>query len=153
MIRHGERQPRDDHIGQRLAGNIYTHPKAIRSKEHTAWRGLELFEQTPPRSAAALQKKVHFLFCEKFPHLIGHLLHTAIICKKNKGASLRLLDKMRDPILDCCIVCRIARVGHFLDDEHCHLRAKVERTPKQYWLSIVCTEALSDIRVIRTTDS
>src|SRR6266550_5399777 len=152
MIRHGERQPRDNHIGERLARNIDTHPKAIGSKEHTAWRGLELFEQTTPRRAAALQKKVHFLVCEKFPHLIGHLLHTAIIRKKNKGASFRFLDKMRDPMLECFLVTCVSRVGHFLYDEHFHLRAKIERTPEQQRFSFVRTYALPDISEIRTAD-
>ena len=149
MIRHGERQPRDNHIGERLARNIYPHPKTVGSKEHTAWRGFELFEQTTPWSAPALQKKVHFLVCEKFPHLIGHLLHTAIICEKNKGASVRFLDKMRDPMLECFLVAGVSRVGHFLYDEHFHLRAKIERTPEQQWLGFVCPDALPDISEIR----
>src|SRR6266404_6695061 len=152
MIRHGERQPCDYLIGERPAPNIYTHPKTVGSKEHTAWRGLELFEQTTPWSAAALQKKVHFLVCEKFPHLIGHLLHTAIICKKNKGASLCFLDKMRDPMFECFLVTWVSRVGHFLYDEHFHLRAEIERTPEQQWLGFVCPDALSDISKIRTAD-
>src|SRR6266436_3042795 len=104
MIWHSERQPGDNHIGKRLARNIHTHPETVRPKEHAAWRGLELLEQPAARGAAALQKKVHFLVCEKFPHLNSHLLHTTIICKKNKGASLRLLDKMSDPILECFLV-------------------------------------------------
>src|SRR6266513_4672782 len=152
MIRHGERQPRDKHIGERLARNIYTHPNAVGTKEHTAWRGLELFEQTTPWSAAALQKKVHFLVREKFPHLIGHLLHTAIICKKNKGAPVRFLDKMRDPVLECFLVTCFSRVGHFLYNEHLHLRAKIEWTPEQQRFSFVCPDALPDIREIRPAD-
>src|SRR5436190_17989160 len=98
MVRHGKRQPRDDHIRESLARNIDSHPEAVRPKEHTARCCLELLEQFPTRRASALHKKIEFLSGKKFTDLIGHLLHAAIIRKKDKSASLRFLHKMRDPM-------------------------------------------------------
>src|SRR5207245_3995592 len=67
------------------------------------------------------------LFRSKFFHLIGHLLHAAITRKKNKCASLRFLGKMRDPMLERFLITDVARVGHFLDNEHFHLFLEIDR--------------------------
>ena len=152
MIRHGERQPSDNHIGERLAGDIHTHPETVCPKEHAARRGLELLEQSPARRAAALHKKIEFLSRKKFPHLIGYLLHAAIIGEKNKRASIRFLDKVRDPMLQRFLVTRIARVWHFLHDEHFHLRAKIERTPDQQRFGFLRANTLPEIGQVRTPD-
>src|SRR6267143_6999728 len=98
MVRHGEWQARDDHVRERFARNIDTAPKTIRTEEHAARRGFELFEQFAAWRAAPLHEKVHFLRHEKFLHLRGDLLHVAIARKKNKGAALGFLDKMCDPM-------------------------------------------------------
>src|SRR5438477_4095146 len=153
MIRDGERQPGDNHIGECLAWNIDAHPKTVGAEKNAARRGLELIKQTPARRASALDKKIHPLPRKKFPHLIGHLLHATIIRKKDKGASVCFRDKMRDPMLERLLVARVARVRHFSHDEDFHLRAKIERTPKQHRFDFICPDALTKIGEIRTTDS
>src|ERR1700726_4415875 len=130
MVRHGKRQPGDDHIRKRLTRNIDTAPKAIRPEQDTARRGLKLFEQFAAWRTAPLHKKVHFLRHEKFLHLRGHLLQIAVAREKNKGATVRLLDKMCDPMFQFFLISSIARVRHFLHDEDFHLLLKIERTPK-----------------------
>src|SRR5947207_14044352 len=109
MIRNRERQSRDDYVRECLAGNIHTHPETVRSKEDAARRGLELFEQLPTGCASALHKKVEFLSCKKFPHLITQMLHAAITSEKHKGVPIGFLDKMRDPMLACFLVRHILR--------------------------------------------
>src|SRR5437667_4082505 len=98
MVRHGKWKPGDDYIGQRFTWNIDTAPKAIRTEEHAARRGLKLFEQFAAWRAAPLHEQVHFLRHEKFLHLSGHLLQVTIARKKNEGAALGFLDKMCDPM-------------------------------------------------------
>src|SRR6266498_1656950 len=130
MIRHRKRQPGDDHIGQRLARNIHPHPKAVRAKEDAARCCLELLEQTASWGAASLYQQIEFLSCKKFLHLIGHLMHAAIIREEDKGASFRFFDKMRDPMLERFLVTRVPRVGHFLHNEQLHLGAKIKWAPE-----------------------
>src|SRR2546429_582675 len=99
MIRHGEWQPSDDHVGQRVTRNIDTAPKAVGAKKDSARCRFELLEQFPTRRAAALNKKIHPLLPKKFLHLSGQLLHVAIAGEKTKGAPIGFFDKMRDPAL------------------------------------------------------
>src|SRR5439155_944422 len=152
VIRHSERQPCDDHIRKRLAWNIDTAPKTVGPKKDTSRCCFELLEQFPARRASALHKKIQFLSQKKFTNLIGHLLHAAITRKKDKGASVRFLDKMRDPMLERFLVACVARVRHFSHDKDCHLRAKIERTPEQHRFDFICPDALTKIGEIRTAD-
>src|SRR5947208_7187715 len=99
-----------------------------------------------------MHEQIQFLTREKIAHLIGHLLHAAITREKDKGAAIRLLDKMRDPMLQRFLVTGVARVGHFLNDEYFHLRAKSERTAQQYRLGFVRADALPKISEVGTPD-
>ena len=58
----------------------------------------ELFEQLPARRALALHEQVHSVLGEEIFHLRRDLLHAAIAGEKNKRASFRFLDEMRDPL-------------------------------------------------------
>ena len=80
------------------------------------------------------------------------MLHAAITGEKDKGATVCLFDKMRDPMLERFLVTGVARVGHFLNDEYFHLRAKIERTAQQYRLGFVCADALPKISEVGTPD-
>src|SRR4029077_9929902 len=113
MVRHGEWQARDDHIRERFARNIDTAPKTIRTEEHAARRSFELFEQFAAWRAAPLHEEGHFLRHEQSLHLSSHLLHVAVAREKNKGATVRLLDKMRGPMFECFLIPGVARVRHF----------------------------------------
>src|SRR5437667_2763809 len=152
MVRHGEPQARDDHVRERFARNIDTAPKTIRTEEHAAWRGFELFEQFAAWRAAPLREEVHFLRHEKFLHLSGQLLQIAIAREQDKGTAVRLLDKMCDPMFQFFLIPDVARVGHFLHDEDFHLLLKVERTPKLQWLGLVRADARPEIRQIGAAD-
>src|SRR6266446_6819724 len=152
MVRHGKWKSRDNHIRKRFTWNIDTAPKAIRTEEHAARRGLKLFEQFAAWRAAPLHEKVHFLRQEKFLHLGGHLLHVAIARKKNKGAAVRLLDKMCDPMFQFFLISGVARVGHFLHDEDFHLLLKIERAAKLQRLGLGRANALAEIRQVGAAD-
>src|SRR5881396_3747190 len=65
--------------------------------------------------------------------------------EKNKRASVRFLDKMRDPMLERFLIACVARVRHFSHDEDFHLRAKIERTPEQHRFDFICPDALTKI--------
>src|SRR5205814_9514164 len=56
MIGHRERQPRDDHIRERVARHIHAHPKTVRPEKNAARRRPELLEQFPARRALPLHE-------------------------------------------------------------------------------------------------
>src|ERR1700726_3270211 len=130
MVRHSKWEPGDNYIRERFAWNIDAAPKTVGAEKNTARCGSELFEQFATWRAAPLHEEVHFLRHEKFLHLRGHLLQIAVAREKNKGATVRLLDKMCDPMFQFFLISSIARVRHFLHDEDFHLLLKIERTPK-----------------------
>src|SRR6202043_645926 len=115
-------------------------------------RGLKLFEQFAAWRTAPLHKKVHFLRHEKFLHLRGHLLQIAVAREKNKGATVRLLDKICDALFQFFLISSIARVRHFLHDEDFHLLLKIERTPKLQRLGFGRTDARPKIRQVGAAD-
>ena len=55
MIRHGERQPRDNDIAQRVTRNINPTPETVGPKKYAAWRILKLLEQFRPRHGSGRQ--------------------------------------------------------------------------------------------------
>src|SRR5262245_7078402 len=127
MIRHSKRQTRNDHIRERLAGDIDAHTKTVGPKKNAARRGLELIKKFPTRRAAALHQEIEFLLRKEFLHSPGHLLHPAITREKDERAPVGLLDKMRDPMFQRFLILSVARIGHFLHDEHLHLLLEIER--------------------------
>src|SRR5712691_5875405 len=116
MVRHGERQPGDDHIGERFARNINTAPKTVGAEKDAARRSFKLLKQLSTRHPAALDKKIHSFLHKKFLHLSGQLLTDAIDGKNNVLAAVGLFDEMRDPALQPFLVTWIARVGNLLQD-------------------------------------
>src|SRR5712692_3144037 len=152
MVRHGERQPGDDHIGERFARNINTAPKTVGAEKDAARRSFKLLKQLSTRHPAALDKKIHPFLHKKFLHLSGQLLHVAIARKKNKGAAVGLFDEMRDPALQLFLVSWIARVGHFFYDVDLHLRVEVERAAELQRFRVIASDARSEISQVGTSD-
>ena len=152
MVRHSEWQASDDHIRKRFAWNIDAAPETVGAEKHAARCGSELFEQFAARRAAALHEQVHFLRYEKFLHLTSHLLHIAIAREKNKRAPVGFFDKMRDPALQFFLISGVARVGHFLHDEHFHLLLKIERAAELQRLGFGRADALPEIRQVGAAD-
>jgi hypothetical protein len=55
-------------------------------------------------------------------------------------------------MLEGLLVPRIPRVGHFLNNEHLHLAAKIERTPEQQRFGFVSPDPPPEIGEIRAAD-
>ena len=56
---------------------------------------------------------------------------------------------MRDPTLQFFLIKGVARIGHFLDDEHLHLLLKIEWTAEQDRLCFIRADTLTKIGEIR----
>src|SRR2546428_12334849 len=126
MIRHREGQPGDDHVRKRFPRNIDPHPETVRSEKYTTGSGFELLEQPSTRRARPLHEKIHFIFDEERLHPRRNLLHPAVTSEENECATSRLSNEMSNPSRERFFVACIARIRHFLHDEHFHLHTKIE---------------------------
>src|SRR4029077_19897230 len=152
MIGHSKGQTRNDYIRKGLPGDINAHPKTVCAKKNAARRGLELIKKFSARRAAALQQEIEFLLRKELRHSLSHLLHPAITREKDERATVGLLDKMCDPMFERFLVLSVARIGHFLDDEHLHLFLEIERAAQQCRLGFLRADALPEISKILATN-
>ena len=99
-----------------------------------------------------MHEQIHFLPRKKIAHPIGHELHSAITGEQDKRPPVSLLDEVCDPMFQRFLVSGVARVRHFLYDEHFHLFLKIERTPDQQGIDLVRADPLPEIHQIGPAD-
>src|SRR5207249_2648363 len=124
-------------------------PETVGAEEDTPRRRFELLKELAARCAATLKKKIHIVRRKKFLHRSCNLLHVAITREQHKCATFTLLQEMRDPMFERFLITRVARIGHFSDDEGFHLLLKIEGAAELQRLGFRCADARAKIREVR----
>ena len=126
MVRHGEGQPRDDHVRQRLARHIHALPKTVGAEEHGVQIVLEFFEHEGAWRAGALHETSDAHFVEERLHPFAHFLHQPGVGEQHESRAVSDFHEVLDPIHERVAKAVLARVGHLADHEELHLPLIIE---------------------------
>ena len=128
MVRHGERQPRDDDVGQRLARHIHALPETVRAEQHRVHVVLEFFQHRRARRAGALHETCDAQLVEKRLHRARATSCISLkLVNSTNALPCVIVDEMLDPMNQRVAITGLARVGHFFGDEQFHLPLVIER--------------------------
>src|SRR5205085_1093315 len=128
-----------------IPGHIDTHPKAIRSEEHTARIAFEPLEHFGARQAPSLEEKIEIAIGKKLAHPLSEVLHGAIVGKQNESVTVSLSNEVLDPPDHGFFITGLARVRHFADDEYFHLPLEIEWAAQPQGLDCLRPNAISEI--------
>ena len=145
LVRHGKRQLRDNHVRQRLPGDVHTLPEAYRPQQHGPLAG-KMLEHCASRQLSALDKHLIILAQAEWFEQFGHHLKHAVAGEKHEAPAVGFFDVVfhclssgRHEIIQ---VVRVAKAG--FDVQAC-LATVIERAGKQQVPSFLHPQAGADI--------
>ena len=89
MIRHGERQSRDNHVRKRFARNIHALPKTVGAEQNRIHVGFKFFQHERARRAGSLHKTFEPQLVEERLHSLRDLLHQLEIREQHERFAVR----------------------------------------------------------------
>src|ERR1700676_4520339 len=151
MVGNPKWEPGDDHIRESFPRYIDASPKTVRPKQD-AVRGLfKLLEHAAAGRTLTLDHEC-VSTVQLCLHALSQALHAFVAGEEDKGATVGLLQKVRNPFFESILIFGIARVRHFFDYVNTHLLFVVERAADLSGLDIVSTDSAPEIGQVVAPD-
>ena len=145
VIGNRERQPRNNHIGKRLARHVDPGPETLRTKQHAGDVLAKVANDLMPGFAGALNQQLPPLACAKPLQPTRHILQQLVAGKQYKRAPLGEGEIMRDPFLQSLVKGGRGRFRHGWHQVQSHLLGVVERAADAQGLHFFSTDAVAKI--------